>query len=185
MYLFDWAFTVGCLVFVVSVLSPFEPENLFESVAEALKYFVRNEKPFLFTCYFWQNKPGEYAATPCWPESEVLCPPWEKVGRSLHNETAELDRYLPLTGQGVNCRVSAVFEDDAVSQGAAYCVHYRRFGESAFIVAVGSDPNRFEEKNTMRSQSDFLRLSESVGSLVNVRHSLKHFSPHFGSRSPR
>jgi hypothetical protein len=183
-YLWDWVVTIVALFAVVSVFSPLEPQNLFPSVADALQRFVRTDGPFQYVCYFWQRSPGEYATTTAWPESEVLRPDWEGLARSIHNQTIALDKCLPSTWQGVNSRVSAVFEDEGAPEGPAYCAHYRRFGESAFVVAVGSDKGRFEGNGIITSQSDFLQLSESIGSLINVRHSLKSFGPHFAARNP-
>jgi hypothetical protein len=183
-YLWDWVVTIFALFFAVAVLSPLEAENLFPTIGDALNRFVRTRGPFEYICYFWQRGPGEYAETSAWPERQILRPDWEGVAKSLHNQTIALDKSLPFTWQGVNSRVSAVFDDEAAPDGPAYCVHYRRFGESAFVVAVGADPDRFEGNGTLTSQSDFLQLSESIGSLVNVRHSLKSFGPHFAARNP-
>jgi hypothetical protein len=181
LYLFDWTLTVVFLFFVVSIFAPLEPQNMFPSVVAALSHFVGKGRPFVFASYFWQHELGEYEATSCWSE-DPLPSRWEEFARSLHRQTVELDKYLPSTRQGVNSRVSCVLEDESAPESKAWCVHYRRFGESAFVVAVGSDASRYEGRGIIISQSDFLQLSEAIGLLVNVRHSLKQGSPRLASR---
>jgi hypothetical protein len=128
--LVDWALTIVLLFLVVSILSPLEPENLFPSVKEALEHFVKNGKPFAFACYFWQHKPGEYAATPSWPKEQILCPPWEGVARSMHKEALELDKSLPSTWQGVNSR----------SRQSLRTRSGGRVQPTAFIIAASGSP---------------------------------------------
>jgi hypothetical protein len=183
--LIDWVITILLLFAVASILSALEPENLFLKVKDALDHFSRKGKPFRFTCYFWQHEPGRYAATPSWPDDEVRRPLWEATARVLHDEALQLDRWLPATWQGVNSRVSAVFEDQSGEKGETYCLHYRRFGQSAYLAAVGSSAGRFEGGDIVGSQSDFLQLSESIGLLVNVRHSLKQGIPNLVRRAAR
>jgi len=194
--LFDWLLTVLFLWLVVSVLSLLEPENLFDDVAGALEHFVPEQlTPFLFAGYFWQREPGQYGET-LWPSNgPSVGPPWEAVLRSLQTETLELDKCLPPTWQGGNSRVSAVFEDASTPVATTYRVHYRRFGRSAYLTAVGVDPARSappkpegykaEADAAERSQKDFLLLSESIGCLVNVRHSLKQGGPQLVTRIPK
>jgi hypothetical protein len=176
LYLFDWVATVVILYFVVSILSRLEPRNLFKSVADALAYFIGDREGFMFAGYFWRSDADAYAPTV--RSSDDADPPFscEDFALALHKETGRIDEFLPATWQGVNNRVSLVFAEEPASEGGkaeAYCVHYRRFGESAFVVAVDAHGSRFDGSNT-RSQSDFLQICESIGSLVNIRHSLKY-----------
>jgi hypothetical protein len=53
-----------------------------------------------------------------------------------------------------------------------YCFHYRRLGKSSFLAAADARAKRFDGSNA-RSQIMFHQLAESIGYLVNVRHSLK------------
>jgi len=182
LYLFDWAATVVVLYLVVRVLSPLEPRNLFPGIGEALEYFVKDRGIFVFTGYFWRSKPDEH--TPTIRSSDSDDPPlsWGEFAVALHKETVDLDKFLSSTWQGENSRVSLVFEEELGPEGQparAYCVHYRRLGESAFVVAVDAQGNRFDGSNT-KSQSDFLQFSGSIGCLVNVRHSLKYSSTRSG-----
>jgi hypothetical protein len=177
LYLFDWVATVIVLYLVVCVLAPLEPRNLFESVAEALQYFVKDRRIFVFTSYFWHNSLVEHVPTSCSLYSDDQPLPWEQLALALHKTTVELDEFMPLTGQGINSRVALVFEDRAEQESEvrhAHCIHYRRFGATAFLVAVDAHEDLFNDD--IRSQSNFQQLTESVGSLINIRHSLRYSS---------
>ena len=184
LYLFDWAATVVGLYLVVAALAPLEPRNLFQGVAEALQYFVRDRGIFVFTGYFWHSGTNEHVATKRVSEGEDTPAPWEELALTLHRATVELDKSMPSTWQGINNRVMLVLEEESEPDGkspTAHCLHYRRFGETAFVVAVDSEARRFNGGNT-RSQAYFLQLAESIGSLVNIRHSLKYSTVQSGGK---
>ena len=182
-YLIDWMLTVLLLYFAVSALAPLEPRNLFRTVDEALHYFVEERKIFIFACYFWQDKDGGYAAA-FYPK--IGAAQWEATARVLHREMLHLDQFLISTYQGINARIAAVFDQYGLGNKSVSteCIHYRRFGRSAFLVAVDEQARQFDGTN-IKSQTNFLQLSESIGSLVNVRHSLKYSNSHLESATLR
>jgi hypothetical protein len=181
-YLFDWMLTILILYFVVAVLAPLEPRNLFPSIEEGLQYFVEKHKVFIFAGYFWRNNKidsNEFAPTLSPSSWAIQAAQWEETAQLLHKEMVRLDQFLLATYQGINARVAAVFDEPGPDGKPAkpVCIHYRRFGKSAFLVAVDEHESQFAGTNAS-SQTHFFQLSESVGSLVNIRHSLKFSSSH-------
>jgi hypothetical protein len=85
---FDWCVTVLLLYFVVAVLAPLEPKNLFPGVGSALRYFVNEHRVFSFAYYFWRQQSNGYM-----PFSDDRIPPspWEDFAQDLHEQTIELD----------------------------------------------------------------------------------------------
>jgi hypothetical protein len=131
-YLFDWFLTVLLLYFLVALLAPLEPRNLFPDIENALEFFVQKHKLFSVGLYFWSKKPDQPLVQSTIDESG-----WPEFAQDLHRQTLQLDRnFLVSTGQGVNSRVAAVFEDEGETGTSACCVHYRRFGKSAFVLAL-------------------------------------------------
>jgi hypothetical protein len=181
-YLADWWLTVLILFAVVDLLAPTEQRNQFGSIQEAVDYFYG--KIFRFARYFWCSSPPEPDALEPTTTGEDGPSPWDEVARVLHEQTIALDNaFLTTTFQGLNSRVAAVFEEDGGPEGkpGVHCLHYQRIGRSAFVVAVDDRAERSSE-GSLKSQKNFLHLAESIGCLINVRHSLKYSPPQFVRR---
>ncbi len=170
LYIFDWVATIIGVYALVVLLAPLEPRNTFNKVGRALHDFVRRQT-FLFTGLFWQHREGSTV----YPKDKKRSEPFEAMAKLIHEETLILDASLRDAWQGCNYRAALVYEPESpgVSEVRnSYCFHYRRMGQSSFLVAVDTDKQRFDGSSA-RSQTNFQQLSESIGYLVNVRDSFR------------
>ena len=174
LYLFDWGVTVLGVYGLIVLFAPLEPRNTFSNVSEALRDFVRKGKVFLFSGFFWQY--GSWSSRPAvYTRDKERADSFEPVAKLIHDETLLLDAALRGSFHGNSCRVALVYEPVAGSDAKVrnpYCFHYRRLGKSSFLAAADAHAKRFDGSNA-RSQIMFHQLAESIGYLVNVRHSLK------------
>jgi hypothetical protein len=174
LYLFDWLVTIYVLYAVIVLVSALEPRNIFRSVDEALQDFVNKRKIFSFSGLFWQYSASELNRIKC-TQNEEQQQRFAAYAQALHDESLRLDGPINGSWQGINSRIALIYETPATGKSGerqSHCVHYRRLGRSAFLVAVDADASRFDGTNS-ESQIKFHQLSESIGYLVNVRDSLK------------
>jgi hypothetical protein len=170
LYLFDWALTIVSLYLIVRILAPMEPRNLFPGVGAALRDFVRTRRVFCFAGLYWPYHTP--AASPTILSGDPHAAHWNEMASAIHKLCIGVDATIAQAGQGINSRAAVVFEPPRSAKGRAYCLHYRRLGKSAFVAVVDNRRRGFSGRNT-RSQNNFKQLSESVGTLINVRDSLK------------
>lgn len=180
LYLADWIATVAVFYAVVVNLARYWPRDVFDSIADVIRWFVVEERVFRIGAYYWTDgsQQGRRALPDGTAGSDTACgmdpqrledtAKNDALAAELHNETLDLDRSLKSTRQGHNVRVAVVFE-----RGGKYvCIHYRRFGHFGFVVAEDDDPNRFYGE-ALESQINFQRFCAGIGRLIEVRESLK------------
>ncbi len=174
LYILDWCLTIFGVYALIMLISPLEPRNTFSSVQEALRDFMLMGRKFVCTGLFWQSGGGS-SPSAVNVRGKIQADSFEKIAKSIHAETLNLDAALRGSFQGCSCRVALVYEIAAPSGMKApdgYCFHYWRLGRSSFLVAADARAKRFDGSNA-KSQTMFQQLAESIGYLVNIRHSLK------------
>jgi hypothetical protein len=171
LYIFDWVVTILGVFALVVLLAPLEPRNTFNKVGRALQDFVRR-RAFLLAGFFWQHR----EASAVYPKDKKRSEQFEAMAKLIHEETLVLDAALRDTWQGCSYRAALVYEPQSPGIAAevknSYCLHYRRMGQSSFLVAVDASKERFDGSNA-GSQNNFQQLSESIGYLINVRDSFR------------
>jgi hypothetical protein len=170
LYLFDWMLTIIMMYLIVRILSPIEPRNLFPSVSAALQDFILRRRVFCFGALYWPYH--DRAAKPAIYARNANASQWSDIAQSLHKLSEDLDLVLSVAGQGINSRIAVVYQTGSDAKQPEYCLHYRRLGKAAFVATVDDRRSEFSGGNA-RSQHHFKQLSESIGTLINVRDSLK------------
>jgi hypothetical protein len=174
LYLVDWLVTIIALYAVITFLCPLEPRNLFETVEKALRDFVSDHRIFVFSGLFWQHQEGSADFAVC-ARGEEEKRVFSLIAKTFHHASLDLDAHLRGGWQGENARIALTYKVASPNKAGKddhYCLHYRRFGRSSFLVAVDANRTRFDRPDAT-SQKNFQQLSDSVGYLVNVRDSLK------------
>lgn len=158
----DWALVMQSLLVVGFVVGTLFPRDYFDSVRDALDWFVEREPVFESTAIVLQagGRPlscrvGRGSAIDV--DAEALM--------RLHRQVAALNGRLGDIGQGAVGRATVRLEVPGAGPAIA---HYRRLGSHGFVVAIPM------AGRAARSHRDFIRFFKGVGRLVNVGESLKY-----------